>query len=258
MIMEGRPISKGKAEGSILRLNEPLSFLGGVEASSGDIKVEKGGNVAGRILVFPSGKGSTVGSFVMYDLKVHSKAPVAIINSAAETIVATGAVISSIPMIDRIDVDLLRDGDRAIVDADKGTLELVDVKTVESVSSVISIDGKILMLKRPATARSFPGVWSLCAGKIERGESPEAAAVREIEEETGITVTGPTKVLSPIHVREKNVIWKVHPFMFRADGAIPRINEENEELRLLDIGEIRGLELVQGTLDVIETLTADD
>ena len=257
MIIKGRPISKGKAEGKILKLNDPLSFLGGVEASTGEIKVEKGGNVVGRILVFPNGKGSTVGSFVMYDLKIHNNAPAAIINSIAETIVATGAVISSIPMIDGVDVALLKDGDRAILDADEGHVELLDVKIIEAVSSVILIDGKVLMLKRPIIARSFPGVWSLCAGKMERGETPEAAAVREIKEETEITVLKPLSYLSPIYVREKDIIWKVYPFLFKVDDVMPKINSENDEFKLFDINELKDLELVEGTVDVIKRLAID-
>ena len=161
MILEGRTISKGRAEGKVLKLNEALSFLGGVDASTGELKVENGGNVSGRILVFPRGKGSTVGSFVMYDLKVHGKAPAAVINSSAETIVATGAVISSIPMIDSVDVNIIEDGDDVIVDADAGTVEIKGAEIKESVSSVVLIDGNILMLKRPERSSSSPGRWSL-------------------------------------------------------------------------------------------------
>ncbi|MFA6680332.1 MAG: NUDIX domain-containing protein, partial [Candidatus Methanomethylophilaceae archaeon] len=180
-----------------------------------------------------------------------------IINSTAETIVATGAVISSIPMIDGVDIDLLKDSDRVMLDADEGNVELLDVKIIESVSSVILIDGKILMLKRPITVRSFPGVWSLCAGKIERGETPEAAAVREIKEETGILVLKPLRYLLPIHVREKDIIWKVYPFLFKADGVVPNINSENDEFKLFDITELKELKLVEGTLDVIKRLVID-
>ena len=102
MKISGRMISPGKARGEVLRIPEPLSFLGGVDGSTGEVRVGNGGNVAGKILVFPSGKGSTVGSFVMYDLMVHGKQPAAVINESAETIVATGAVISSIPMVDSV------------------------------------------------------------------------------------------------------------------------------------------------------------
>ena len=56
MMLHGRTISRGKASGKVLKLNEPLSFLGGVDGATGELKVEKEGNVSGRILVFPRGK----------------------------------------------------------------------------------------------------------------------------------------------------------------------------------------------------------
>jgi len=252
LILEGRTISKGKAEGKVLKLNGALSFLGGVDASTGELKVENGGNVAERILVFPRGKGSTVGSFVMYDLKVHGKAPSAVINASAETIVATGAVISSIPMIDSVDVELIKDGDEVIVNADAGTVEIKDVVMKESVSSMILIDGKIMALKRPDTSRSFPGVWSLCTGKIEKGESPEQTAVREIEEETKITKLEKKGSLPPFTVREKNVVWKVHPFLFRADGCTPVLNHENVEYRLIERSELDAMPTVEKTTYIVD------
>ena len=125
MKIQGRTISPGKAEGRVLKLTEPLSFLGGVDGSTGELRVGDGGNVAGRVLVFPKGKGSTVGSFVMYDLMVHGRQPAAVINESAETIVATGAVISSIPMVDQIPMDALEDGDLVRVDADTGEIEIL-------------------------------------------------------------------------------------------------------------------------------------
>lgn len=253
-MLNGRTISKGKAEGSVLKLEQPLSFLGGVEASTGNVKVENGGNVAGRILVFPKGKGSTVGSFVMYDLKVHGKAPAAVVNASAETIVATGAVISSIPMIDAVDVSLFRDGDDVCIDADAGTAEIRNVTVRESVSSVVLIGGRILMLKRPDSCRSYPGRWSLCAGKIEKGEDPEQAAIREIMEETQIPVGGPKGSLPPVMVRENDTVWKVYPFIFDAGDSQPVLNEENLAYRLVTYEEMCGLELVEKTPEIVSEL----
>ena len=254
MILEGRTISKGRAEGKVLKLNEALSFLGGVDASTGEIKVEREGNVSDRILVFPRGKGSTVGSFVMYDLKVHGKAPSAVINSSAETIVATGAVISSIPMIDSVDVDLIKDGDDVIVDADAGTIDIKGVEMKESASSVVLIDGKILMLKRPEDSHSYPGRWSLCAGKIEMGETPEEAAVREIAEETGIRSLVMKGSLPPVMVREDKVIWKVYPFIFDAGDAKPVLNDENDDYRLVDYKGLESMYLVEKTYEIVGKL----
>ena len=232
MIFEGRSISPGKARGEVIKLDEPLSFLGGVDGSTGDIRVGNGGNVAGRILVFPKGKGSTVGSFVMYDLMVHGKAPAAVINESAETIVATGAVISSIPMVDSIpSINIFEDGDIVTVDASAGTVEIEDVEVREVASSVIFVDGKVLMLKRPKTN-----------------------ARREILEETGISVSAPDAVMRPIYVREGKVLWKVWPFLYRLNSANPVINEENEEFDWVDPESLQGKDTVTDTRTIVEYL----
>lgn len=255
LILAGRTISKGKAKGKVLKLERPLSFLGGVDASTGELKTESGENVSGRILVFPRGKGSTVGSFVMYDLKVHGKAPAAVINSSAETIVATGAVISSIPMVDSVDVDLIRDGDEVTVDADAGIVSIENVRVVESVSSVVLVDGKIVMLRRPDTAGSFPGRWSLCAGKIEKGETPEQAAVREIGEEIRIRDVSKRGCLPKVTVRENDTVWVVHPFIFDAAGnSVPVLNGENTDYRLVTYDEMLDLDLVEKTPEMVKEL----
>lgn len=254
MIFKGRSICRGKAEGTVLKIDEPLSFLGGVEASTGEVKVGRGGNLAGKVVVFPRGKGSTVGSFVMYDLKAHGKAPAAVINQSAETIVATGAVISSIPMVDGIDVTLISDGDKVTIDADSGTVELHDVIMKTTASSVVLIDGKILMLHRPDTSRSYPGRWSLVSGKKEEGEDILTTAKREIKEETGIDVGEPKASLKPVYVREGNIIWEVYPFMFDASGKTPVLNYENTEYRLVTIDEMKELNLVDLTPKMVDDL----
>src|SRR3989339_1537921 len=111
-IIKGRKIRAGQAEGKALAFQTPLSFLGGVDTATGRIIDPecdcKGSSVAGSVLCFPYGKGSTVGSYSMYQLKVNGLAPCAIVNSSAEPIVATGAIMSGIPMIDGIDVSLIR------------------------------------------------------------------------------------------------------------------------------------------------------
>ena len=248
MILKGRTISGGKAKGEVVKIDEPLSFLGGVDGATGEIRVGNGGNVAGRILVFPKGKGSTVGSFVMYDLMVHGKAPAAVINESAETIVATGAVISSIPMVDRIPtIDIFRDGDVVSVDADEGVVEIEGVELKEAVSSAIMMNDKVLMLKRPDSCRSFPGRWSLVAGKIEAGETPVEAVRREIFEETSIDVGTPDAALRPIYVREDAVLWKVHPFLYRTNMAKPVINDENEGFQWASVEDIGGMNTVPET-----------
>ena len=254
MILRGRSISSGKARGKVLKLNDAFSFLGGVDGSTGDLRTGDGGNLAGRIFVFPKGKGSTVGSFTMYDLKVHGKQPAAVINEAAETIVATGAVISSITMVDRIDVDLLKNGDDVTVDGVEGSVEIHNVKMIATASSVIHVNGKILMLRRPDTAPSFPGIWSLVAGKIEKDEKPEDAAVREIYEETGLKVSAPSVSLDPILVREGDIIWNVYPFLFVHNSLNVELNRENSEYKWVLPNEIENMNTVTSTYAAVKEL----
>lgn len=253
MILKGRSISSGKASGKVLKLDEAFGFLGGVEGSTGELDAGRG-NIADKVFVFPAGKGSTVGSYVMYDLKVHGKAPAAVVNSDAETIVTTGAVISSIPMVDQIDISLIREGDELVVDADEGTVEIVGVDLVESVSSAVMVDGKVLMLKRPDDARSFPGVWSLVAGKIDKGELPAETARRELMEETKIQVFNPDRTEMPVYVREKDKIWKVYPFLYRMASAKPRLNHENITYEWVDIEDIPSRDTVEYTYEVVKAM----
>jgi len=239
VIIKGRSISPGLSKGKVVKLNEPFSFLGGVDASTGNLKVRVGSNIADKIFVFPSGKGSTVGSFVMYDLKVHDKAPAAIINKTAETIVTTGAVISSIPMVDMIDTDLLMDGDIVTVNGTDGSVCIESATCIRTVSSAIVVKGRILILHRPDNARSFPGGHSLVTGKIESGESQIEASVREILEETQIPVVKPDKQLKPFFVREGDILWEVTPFLYVLDCAEPVLNNENVMFEWLTLDEIK-------------------
>jgi predicted aconitase with swiveling domain len=131
MLMEikARSISRGKASGKVLLSKEPIGFLGGVDPETGNV-IEKGHplegrNISGSILVFPNGKGSTVGSYVMLQLAKNGKAPAAIINISAEPIIAVGAIISGIPMVDMPGEDvytILKQGQEAEVDGEKGII----------------------------------------------------------------------------------------------------------------------------------------
>lgn len=253
MMFQGRSISNGKAKGEVLKLEEPLSFLGGVDGATGDLRV-RDGNVAGKILVFPKGKGSTVGSYVMYDLMVHGKEPAAVINESAETIVATGAVISSIPMVDRIpSIRLFEDGDIVTVDATAGTIDIEGIVYKEVVSSVVSRNGKCILEKRFDTSHSYPGCWSLVAGKVEKGETPVDAARREILEETSIKVGKPLGSMEPLYVREGKTLFKVFCFHFDAGDQEVVLNGENETYMWASIEDAEKLKTVTDTLLVMKT-----
>jgi len=122
MELKGRIISRGVAEGVALVTKQPISFYGGVDPDKGVI-VEKGHELEGkeikeRILVFPNGKGSTVGSYTLYRLKKNGVAPAGMINKECETVVAVGAIISEIPCVDKIDISKIKTGDNVRVEND--------------------------------------------------------------------------------------------------------------------------------------------
>jgi predicted aconitase with swiveling domain len=129
LIIRARGISKGTGRGELLVSPEPISFLSGVNPDTGIITESghplTGERVSGKVLAFSHGKGSTVGSYILYALKMNGLAPVAIINEEAEPIVALGAIMAEIPMVDRPEVPLrlFKSGTAVTVDGDRGEVE---------------------------------------------------------------------------------------------------------------------------------------
>lgn len=130
LVLRGRKISGGVVAGEALVTQEGICFLPGeVDQNAGAI-LEKdheleGISFAGKILVFPTGKGSTAGSFGLYRLMKRKIAPKGIVNTRAESITAIGAIISNIPMVDSLDQDptkVIKTGDYVKIDGDRGTV----------------------------------------------------------------------------------------------------------------------------------------
>ncbi len=130
--LKAHVVSRGRAEGDALVTSQPISFLGSIDPKTG-VVIEKGHELAGKsikgkVLVFPSGKGSTVGSYVIYQLKKNRAAPSAMINVKTEPIVAVGAIISGLPLVDRVEKDpvaSIKTGDKVLVDAIAGSVEIL-------------------------------------------------------------------------------------------------------------------------------------
>ncbi|MBG0786177.1 MAG: DUF126 domain-containing protein [Anaerolineaceae bacterium] len=126
MKLTGRSIFPGQASGPALVSRMGISFYGGVDPETGVITEAghdlEGQSIAGKILVFPTGKGSTVGSYVLYRLQKNGHAPLAIINADCETITAVGCIISEIPCIDQVDVNTIETGMQITLDAEVGSV----------------------------------------------------------------------------------------------------------------------------------------
>jgi len=128
MKLQGRKIYQGRVQGEALVTSMGISFFGGVDPETG-VVVEKGHelqgqSISGKILVFPTGKGSTVGSYTLYRLKREGLAPLAIVNAECETITAVGCIISEIPCVDRVPIEQLKSGIALIVDGEQGSVEV--------------------------------------------------------------------------------------------------------------------------------------
>ena len=135
MDMKGRIIMKGKIQDVALVTSEPISFYGGVDPDTGTI-IEKGHelqgkSVKGKILVFPTGKGSTVGSYTLYRMKKSGTAPAGIINRECGTVIAVGAIISEIPCVDLIDISKIQTGDLIRVENENVSILNADKKWIK-------------------------------------------------------------------------------------------------------------------------------
>ncbi|MBF4468326.1 MAG: DUF126 domain-containing protein [Methanobrevibacter arboriphilus] len=130
MVIKCRPISKGKSKGELIVSNELLSFLGGVNPNTGEVIDSnhelKGKFIKDKILFIPGGKGSTVGSYVIFQMKKNNVAPRAIICLNAEPIIATGAIISDIPMVDLPEsTEGLVNGAKVEINGEKGEIRIL-------------------------------------------------------------------------------------------------------------------------------------
>ena len=131
MKVKCRTISRGCAEGQVLITRDPISFLGNVDPKTGKVVDANhelfGQSIKDKVLVFPHGKGSTVGSYVIYQLFKNGAAPAAMINLESEPIVAVGAIISAIPLVDRLENDpysVLSNGMFIKVNSSEGYVEV--------------------------------------------------------------------------------------------------------------------------------------
>jgi len=97
-----KTIVRGKVSGKVVKSNQPINFLGAVDKKTGGITDQKhdlfGKKIAGSILVFPNGIGSSVGAYTIYSLKSNNSAPAAMACQKAGLTVASGCALANIPI----------------------------------------------------------------------------------------------------------------------------------------------------------------
>lgn len=132
IVLKGRKVSKGTGEGVALVTTQPISFLAGVDPEQGRVIDSthelKGKCITDKILVFPRGKGSTGGTWIIMRLADNQTAPAAIINIETDPIIAIGSILAGIPLIDKLEKDptlFIKTGDYVVVDADKSRVKIL-------------------------------------------------------------------------------------------------------------------------------------
>jgi predicted aconitase with swiveling domain len=131
LVLQGRKIVKGKASGEAVVTSEAISFNGGVDNMTGIVTEPghelEGVNISGKVLVFLTGKGSTGGSYKIYDMVSRGTAPVAFIQVNTEPITTIGAIIGNIPVVAGLNENpttVIATGDFVELDADTGKVEV--------------------------------------------------------------------------------------------------------------------------------------
>lgn len=133
MKISGHTVNPGQAEGEVIVVNVPFSFLGELDPATGKIASpfheQFGVSIKGKVLVAPTGKGSSMGPIISWNAAQAGNTPAAIICIQAESILASAAITAGIPMIDRLDknpLEVIKTGDYVKVDATAGTVEILE------------------------------------------------------------------------------------------------------------------------------------
>jgi len=134
-----KTIVEGYAEGEVLVSRTPISFLGDIDLKTSKIIANdsniRNKTIAGKILIMPRGRGSTVGSYVIYALKKRNLAPSAIITVNPDPVIIVGCIISNIPSAIGIPhkyLNIIKSGYHAYFDGIRGVLVIEEKGCIHS------------------------------------------------------------------------------------------------------------------------------
>lgn len=132
VILTGRKVVGGIAEGEALVTKQTISTWGGVDAIKGIITERRhelrNQSFSGKVLVFPSAKGSSGWSTVAQIMRLAEKAPKAMIIKEVNSLTAIGAVVMRVPTVTDLDqnpIEVITTGDWVKVDAERGLVEVI-------------------------------------------------------------------------------------------------------------------------------------
>jgi uncharacterized protein len=125
IILKGKSVVDGKVHGRAVVSRTPFSFFLGLNTDTGEIIEEghehQGKNIAGKVLVYPYGKGSSGDCLRLWRAANNGVAPLAIINREPDFVHVQGSIITNIPLLfhfDRDPIEVIRNGDLLFIDGD--------------------------------------------------------------------------------------------------------------------------------------------
>lgn len=132
LLIRGRAVVRGRAEGPALVADATLSFWGEVDPVSGKVIGKghplEGQSLAGRVLVIRSTRGSSATPMVLNLARLEGVAPAAFLNVEVDSLAALGAIVNRIPLVTELEQDpfqVIQSGDYVIVDGDQGLVEVI-------------------------------------------------------------------------------------------------------------------------------------
>jgi hypothetical protein len=131
LVLQGRKVVGGYAEGEALVTTDTISGWGGINPMTGTV-IEtrhqlRGVSFKDKVLVFPGAKGSSGWSAAFHVTRLTGTAPLAMVFNEMTTKIALGAVVMRVPAVtdlDRDPLELIETGDWVIVDGDRGRVEI--------------------------------------------------------------------------------------------------------------------------------------
>jgi len=131
IILKGRPVVEGVAEGEALVTRQTISGFGGINNQTGEITEVRhelrGKSFKGKVLVFPGAKGSSGWASHFQTVRLAGAAPAAMIFNITTTKMALGAVVTRVPAVTDLDqdpLDVIETGDWVKVDGNTGTVTI--------------------------------------------------------------------------------------------------------------------------------------
>ena len=133
------------------------------------------------------------------------------------------------------------------------------IQTLRIVTSFITYDERLLILKRSDRVRTMRGLWAGVSGVIEGNEVTLERAKIEILEETGITedsivLIRAVKEMTVCSPQYRGCEWRISPFLFEAVNPTITLNWENAEFRWIDVADMNRYSTVPSLHRVLSSL----